>query len=97
MHIAVPEDMWDDVSPEADRSRLLTTIVINSCPMHLEAVEILEGDKRTITTDYYPQQEFANAPDWIAAAIAESADWESVQTCEIGGRRYALIATPYQR
>ena len=90
--ITIPLDQWEHNGPEDDPAAwLLATIKINGCSMHLEAVAATGREEDGIVLQDY------EAPYWIGYALGSSADDELVQTVEIDGREYALIATPFQR
>jgi len=86
---------WDEVGDEADpRARLLTHFEINGCPMHLEAVAV----RPVNMAPPFDGQTFEDQiPQWIQTALLDSTDGAAAQTVEIQGRRYVLIATPYQQ
>jgi len=90
--ITIPDEAWQETGPTEDdapdkhdpRSRLLTTIVINGTLMHLEAYALVDGDEQRFTS-YFEEEDLA------FFALTDSA----VETTEIRGRTYALVATPH--
>lgn len=78
--------IWRDASEGSGR-RLLATIEILGCPMHLEAFEVAELDQQQAA-----DEEYRDTFDKIAEAISISSPWREV---EINGRNYVLIATPH--
>ena len=80
----LPWTSWRDT--EGDASRLLTTVLINGCSMHLEAfaVETVGGVQTSLTRD--------DDLSAIHAAVGADGPWE---TCRIAGREYVLVASPY--
>lgn len=69
-----------------DGSRLLGTIVINGCDLHLEALAVSrDGDMQIWSTD-------AGELSALHDAVGAGGPW---QTVTINGREYVLIATPY--
>jgi hypothetical protein len=88
INIKVPDDAWQETGSEADtRSRLLTTIVVNGCFMHLEAYAVAdEGDL----------QSFADLPYFeLEEEAFFSLTTGATDTVEITGREYLLVATPH--
>lgn len=79
---------WRDSSEDDDRSRLLGTIIVAGCYMHLEAYEMIEDEDGV-------QQfrgSYGESADQVYAAISAEGPWETV---EMNGRHYVLIATPH--
>lgn len=91
--IEIPEDAWEpaheDNEEEGERAddRLITTIVINRTPMHLEAWAV-ENDGDNI------QQHPAYPDDLSNLASAVGADGH-FDTTTINGRDYVLVASPH--
>ena len=89
-----PPDMWEQTGDEDDpAARLLTSFSINGCMFHLEALAVTEHERDGERTE----QRYDDAPGWIMTAIEDSADGRPVSTVEMQGRKYVLIATPYQK
>ncbi len=84
--VDVAPSSWTDT--EGDASRLITTVLVNGCNLHLEAfvVERIGGAQTSLTRD----DDLAA----IHAAVGAQGPWE---TCCIDGRDYVLIASPYSR
>jgi len=88
-NIHIPEDAWEPNNALADpRQRLLATMSINGCPMHLEAWEVSYDEEQGI------QFLVDGADDLDNLALAVGADGH-FQTVEIGDREYVLVASPY--
>jgi len=82
--IRIPEDAWTDV--EGDRSLLLTTLVVDGCSLHLEAIAVEMQD----ATQAWPVRHDELRP--VRAATGAGGPWETVT---IGGRAYVLHGTPF--
>lgn len=82
--VSIPSDCWTDV--EGDGSRLLATIDVNHCSLHLEAFAV-ERDAGI--------QAWATNVEELSAIYAASGADGGWQTVPINGREYVLIATPY--
>ncbi|HEY1292853.1 MAG TPA: hypothetical protein VGJ60_07240 [Chloroflexota bacterium] len=90
VQITIPDDAWEPNDGLADpRSRLLATISINDCPMHLEAWEVRVNEEGIQEpTAIEDDGDFWN----LYAAVGADGHF---QTVEIGGREYILVASPY--
>ncbi len=83
----IDEVTWEDVT--GSRTKLLATIHILGCPMHLEAYEVEEDeDIGQRAKDF----SFEADLDSIAAGVTTDGPW--TQVC-IEGRNYVLVAAPY--
>ena len=84
--VEIPASAWQPAAE--DGSRLITTVVVNGLPLHLEAIEV--------STDEYGIQRGCGDADESLATIHEVVGAEGHwQTVTIGGRDYVLIASPY--
>lgn len=94
--IEIPRDAWGPgCDPEFEPGhstqppcRLLTTIYVNDCPMHLEAIAIALGEdgvQRGLCV--YGEQNLS-----AAAQIYCDGGFETI---EIDGHPYVLVATPH--
>ena len=84
--VEIPESSWrrtDEIG-----SRLITTLVVNGWPMHLEAIEVSIGGGRLQQASGATDETFAA----VHSAVGADGPWE---TLSIGGREYVLIGTPY--
>lgn len=94
VHVTVPEDAWrpvyepdEDDAPHIDtRAKLHATLVVNGLSMHLDAWQIVEGSS--------PQRAVVWDDDLDAIHDAVHADGP-FETLTIGGREYAVVATPF--
>ena len=88
---------WSDAGPDEDPGlRLLATLVINGCAMHLAAFRVRNTDdiqeldtctERNADLRCYER----SYEDYYSAATSDG-HWHTV---EIAGKPYVLIATPY--
>jgi|KBSMisStaDraftv2_1062788.scaffolds.fasta_scaffold3724541_1 hypothetical protein len=91
--------VWEPTGPVQDpTTRLLATIYIAGCPMHLEAYRLAQ-DPDGEPTDI---QEFAKLPenaeytfDEEEHALFSILAAGAVETVQINGRPYALVAHPH--
>lgn len=87
--LSVPADCFTDATDPTlhpPGSRLLCTIVINGCPMHLDAREVVEVDGvQTFVA-------WAEDADLLSDALGADGRWH---TTTIDGREYALFASPH--
>lgn len=86
--IDVSQLKWEATGPEENRgTRLLSSIRVMGCPMHLEAWEVYFDDDGVQQSKAWPG-DFSN----IAVGIGVEDPWRTVT---IDGREYVLIATPF--
>ena len=101
--ITIPDDAWT-YPPSSDGSWLLTTIVVNGCPMHLEAHAV----RRVVVTtapegghvvrpaeadEVEPTCQLNDGPDSAFEKLHFAHDCEEQQqTVTIRGRDYVLFA-----
>jgi len=86
IELRIPDEAWENnegVEPEG--SRLLTTVEVNSIPMHFEAWEISGEDG---------EQEHLPYPEDLETLITLTGGAGFYEWL-IGGRRYIIIATPF--
>jgi len=95
--LVIPEDAWesacfetprDGEDPYDGRERLLATIYVLGVPMHLEAYEIEEAE----LGGWWKAKVYDEDLSTIFRVVGGDGAW---QTAVIGGRQYALIATPH--
>lgn len=89
--ITVPDDAWMDASdPEtgAPKTRLLTTLVINGCYMHLEAIEVEDGTDWRVAVD-------RSLEELLDTIYAYEGPGGPLEELVIDGRSYILVATPH--
>src|SRR5258705_1748243 len=81
---------WEQTGEEFPASRLIATIVVAGCRMHLEAYAVEEnlneGNEQTFPADY------VDVPDKDYEAVGGVGAWHTVT---INRREYVLIATPF--
>lgn len=87
--IALADLAWQETGPAEDPSaRLLAPITIAQCSMHLEAFAIKDSDEqRFVINDH----DGFGGDEEAFYSLTNNA----VQTVDINGREYALLATPY--
>jgi len=97
LELDVPDSAWepacfehatDGEDPYDGRERLLATIHVLGVAMHLEAYEIDEPDDG----GWWRAKVYDEDLGAVFRAVGGDGAW---QTTVIGGRRYALIATPH--
>lgn len=77
--------IWEACGDSYPETRLLATIWVQGCPLHLEAREVTpEGDSFVD----YPE-------DYEALCALYSPDGARFQTFEHNGRRYVAFAVPF--
>lgn len=87
IQITIPDDAWEPNDAFDDpRNRLLVQIVVNDCPMHLEAWEVTYSQELQVLVDG------GDELDAIGSAVGADGHF---QTVEIGDREYVLVASPY--
>ena len=91
IQITIPDDAWEpNDALEDPRSRLLCQIVINDCPMHLEAWQVSYDEASLGRLQFLVDG--GDELDAIAGAVGADG---AFQTVEIGDREYVLVASPY--
>lgn len=88
-----PED-WEPTGPDAESdpdepdptARLLASINVNGCALHLEAFAVVDNDSC---------QEAAHAHFHDDVEALQNMQDTAFQTVEINGRTYILVATPH--
>lgn len=91
MNITVPPSAWQPVGGDDGQSpgRLLATVTINGCPMHLEAWQVrVRGSMMEPAPDSVDEETFNSL------YYAVGADGH-MQTVRIKRRRYVLVASPF--
>lgn len=88
----IPNSRWEACGDElaGDRhDRLLTTIVVNGCPMHLDARRIIadDGSQQAFAAGAYPDDA---GP--LSDALGADGPW---QTIGLGDAEYVLFASPH--
>ena len=84
-----PESLyWRDSSEDRDGSRLLATLELGGCMMHLEAYLAIDDEDHV---QQFPGA-FGDTADKVYEAVGCDGAWHTV---EINGRSYVLIATPF--
>lgn len=91
IQLHITDDEWENAGADTDdpASTLLTTIIINGTPMHLEAIAVLPPDEHGIVRAAGDRDDDLAA---IHGAVGADGGW--TQTT-IRGREYVLIATPH--
>jgi hypothetical protein len=92
--VTIPDDQWEDVtstvaSDAPARSILLSTVTVNGCSLHVEAIEVLKGEPVQQAAHEDLEEQFERV--WAAAEGYGG----PLQEAQIGGRRYVLLATPF--
>jgi len=91
--------VWEPTGPVQDpTARLLATIYIAGCPMHLEAYRLAED----ADGEACDEQAFAKLPEASEYDFVDEEDAlfrvfaaGAVETVQINGRPYALVAHPH--
>lgn len=88
--VTIPDEAWEEVNEglETPRNSLITTLVVNGLPMHLEAwrVEVVGDIQGAADSEYHDCFEQLHA--------AVNADGH-FNTTTISGGEYILVATPH--
>lgn len=83
-NVTVPDERWEDT----EDGRLLASMIVCGVPMFLEAYEIVEHEDGS----WDGAHERGSDLDAIWNAVGGDKRW---YWFERGGKKYALVATPY--
>lgn len=89
-HPTIPADafIWQEIGDEGDpKTRLLSSLQIGDCMLHVEAREIEEDDNGYQTTKDYPDDH---------GTMCNITDQSDFMPMTIGGRHYWLLIHPYE-
>jgi hypothetical protein len=82
------EPSWEECGDSDPATRLLATICVHGCFLHLEARQV-EGEGHLQTFVEYPE-------DYEALCVIYSSDGGSFSTFERNGREYVAFAIPFR-
>jgi hypothetical protein len=93
LRLEVPDDAWDPVGPPEDpTARLLLTLSVGHCSLHLEAWALADRGEDGEDDGIQQLVVLADALDDLANAVGATGPFE---THEINGRGYVLVASPF--
>lgn len=90
--VTIPDSAWEDwgvADQERERSRLGTSLSINHCHLHVEAIEVTVGnDGVQRAADPYWEDSLG---EWFVASGSDG----HLSTVSIGEREYAVFLSPF--
>lgn len=94
LDLRIPEDAWEPVGRDDGDpwARILTTIWINGCPMHLEGVAVEPGPDGIQNA---ADPEFEDTLGALAAIDCPDGPWQTVTLESVDARTYVLHAEPF--
>ena len=90
-HVHTPDREWEPVGTTRPADRLITTIHVHDCPVHLEAVRVVERDGLLLAADPLDDETLEHA------AAINGIDQFRTATIDVDGKvgDYVIVATSF--